>query len=575
MAVRNSVDPITVQVVWNGLLAAANEMKSVLRRSSYNPIINEMNDFSVGLFNEDAETIAQAPGIPAFLCDIPSAIKSIAEDIGGFDRFREGDVYLTNDPYANTFHVHDVNLITPVFYSGALVGFAGARAHWHDIGGASGAGGTNSTEVFQEGMILRSIKMHDAGVLDENVLRFVRENTRLPETVLGDIRAQMGACTIGALRLQEVIAKYGLEEFRKSVNAILDSGEQLARERLAGVPEGEYEAETCLDDDGVEIGRRIPVRVKVVVRDGSMVIDVGGSSGPARGPFNCNVNTTTSFCRLIFKILTTPTEPANEGHFRPLEVRIPDRSLFNAKKPSATLLGFFALEAMLDAIKTALAPAMGDRVNAHDYGKCTPAHFKGYDKNGRYFIFPDTEGGGMGGNPFTDGESGIKGHDTVVVPIEVLEAKFPIRAMQYRLRQDSGGPGRRRGGLGVVKDYLCLVDIHLNAGFDRQACPPAGILGGLPAQHNRIVVKKGNEEVVLPSKVTDYLVRAGEVVSLQTGGGGGYGDPREREAELVRYDLEEGFISLAQTTQVYGLKLDADGVVDSSHTLRGKSSQDG
>jgi len=561
--------------VWHGLLAAANEMKSVLRRSSYNPIINEMNDFSVGLFNARAETIAQAPGIPAFLCDIPSAIKSIAVDMGGFDQFREGDVYLTNDPYANTFHVHDVNLITPVLVSGSLVGFAGARAHWHDIGGASGAGGTNSIEVFQEGMILRSIKLQDAGVLDENVLRFIRENTRLPETVLGDIRAQMGACNIGALRLKEVIAKYGREEFDKSVNTILDSGERLACERVAEIPEGEYEAETCVDDDGVEIGKRIPIRVNVIVRGGRMIIDVGQSSGAVRGPFNCNVNTTTSFCRLIFKILTSPTEPANEGHFRPLEVRIPDRSIFSAKKPSATLLGFFALEALLDTIKTALAPAMRDRINAHDYGKCTPAHFKGYDKNGRYFIFPDTEGGGMGGNPFTDGESGMKGHDTVVVPIEVLEAKFPIRAMQYQLRQDSGGPGRRRGGLGVVKDYLCLVDIQLNAGFDRQACPPAGVLGGLSAMHNRIVVKSGDTEVVLPSKVTDYFVRAGEIVSLQTGGGGGYGDPREREVELVRYDLEEGLISPAQATRFYGFAPDAGRVIDSSPERHQEDRHDG
>ena len=560
MSWPDALDPVSIEIVRNALISAAVEMSIVLKRTAYNYIINEGQDFSVGLFNELGETLAQAPGLPEFVCDIPSAIHSIIDDIGGVERFEEGDIYLTNDPYANTFHVHDVNAIKPVFLAGELVGFSCVRAHWHDIGGASGAGSLQATEVFQEGLILRSVRLYRAGKLNEDILRIIRENTRLPDGVLGDIRAQMGACRIGEQRYLEIVERFGISRFQSASRQILENGEQHAREALLRIPNGVYEAETCLDNDGVDLDRPLPVKVVVKVDEDRITIDVSGSAAWCVGPMHANKNTTTSICRLVFKMLTTPTEPANEGHFRMVSVIIPDESIFNAKRPQGTWPGFFALEALIDVVKRALAEAIPERVNADDYGKCTPAHIKGSYPDGSIFFLADTEGGGWGAKPFEDGENAMLFGDVRITPVELLESKYPVRLTQYRLRPDSGGPGHWRGGLGVIKDYLCLAPgMTLNAGLDRQVCPPQGVLGGQSSIGNRIVIKDADgQETVLPSKVTDYPVAQGQTISLQTAGGGGYANPSQRDHELVAHDVQLGLVSVCQARLAYGVVIDEE-----------------
>lgn len=560
-----AVDPITLEVIHNSLLSAALEMKVDLQRTAHSPIINDGLDFSVAVFNANAETVAQAPGLPSFLCDMPTAIHSVLEDIGGPEHLAEGDVYLTNDPYVNTNHVHDVNVIRPIFFEGKLVGFAGSRAHWHDIGGASGAGGFNSTEIFQEGLILRSIRLYDRDVLNVDALRIILENNRLPEAVEGDLLAQVGASRIGEQRILEILHRYGRDRFESTVRHIFSNGEAQARSALATIPPGTYAAQSCLDHDGVEVTVPLIIRATVIVHNRGLHVDLTGSSPRCRGPFNSNPNTTTSICRMIFKMLTTPNEPANEGHFRPLTVDIPKGSIFDARKPSPTMAGFFAHKVLEDVIKEAIAPAIPDRVNAHDYGKCTPVHIKGWEGD-RFFILPDTEGGGWGGKPTGDGESALLYGDVKVVPAEVLESKYPVRLLQYRLRKDSAGAGRFRGGLGVVKDYKALTDLRLNAGLDRQVCPPQGILGGRPALPNRVVVRGADNEKVLPSKVTDYAIHEGEVISIQTGGGGGYGDPLDRPLWDIAEDLREGLISEDHAREAYGV------VVTGNRVRRGAES---
>jgi len=541
------VTPVTVEIVRNALLACADEMKIDLRRTSYNPIINEMNDFSVGIFTDTGDTIAQAPGLPEFVCDIPSAIHSIVEDIGGFDRFEEGDIYLTNDPYANTFHVHDVNCIQPFFVDEKLVGFCGARAHWHDIGGSSAAGNLTATEVFQEGIILRSVALFRAGKPSEDIFRIIETNTRLPETVLGDLRAQVGACKVGVERVRALIERFGGDVYSECVRRILSDGEHQSLEALRRIPDGVYRAESAVDDDGVDRGIPLPIRVTVTKANDRLTIDLTGSAGAVRGSLNCNTNTVRSVCRLVFKMLTTPTEPANEGHFRMVDLVVPEDSIFNAKRPSATLPGFVAALTLEDVVKRALSSAMPERVNADEYGKCCPAHVKFRDPDGGYRILADTEGGGWGAKPFEDGENALLFGEVRVIPIEICEMRYPVLLRQYRLRENSGGPGRFRGGLGVIKEYECLQDGELNAGYDRKTSPPAGILDGHESIGNRVVIiDPDGGETVLPSKVTDYPVRKGEVISFQTAGGGGYGDPLERDLDLVRSDLLQGFITSAQ-----------------------------
>jgi N-methylhydantoinase B len=240
-----------------------------------------------------------------------------------------------------------------------------------------------------------------------------------------------------------------------------------------------------------------------------------------------------------------------------VDLIVPEDSIFNAKRPSATWPGFFALEALQDAVKRALAEGMPERVNAEEYGRCTPAHLKFRDADGGYRMLADTEGGGWGAKPFEDGENGMLFGEIRVIPVEILETRYPVKLRRYLLRANSGGPGRYRGGLGVIKEYECLTDSQLNAGFDRQFCPPAGVLGGHKAFSNRVViVDEDGTRTTLPSKVTDFAVRAGQVVSFETAGGGGYGDPRERDLELVRSDIRRGYVtSPEQLADEYGVAL--------------------
>jgi 5-oxoprolinase (ATP-hydrolysing) len=558
LADSDELDPITVEVIWNALVAAAEEMSLNIQRSAHNWIITKGKDHSTGIYGPNAETYAQAQGLPEFVCDMPTAIQSIIKDLGGLEAFREGDLYLTNDPYANTLHVHDVNAIKPVFYKGQVIAFCGARVHWHDIGGAVRAGSMTATEVFQEGLILRTIKIMDAsGQMDRNVVSIIRENNRIPDHTIGDLKAQVGACIVGERRLMEVLEKYGLEAFRKSVARILRNGEQQALDVLKQIPEGEYEAQSCLDNDGVDLDKPLPIKVKITVKDETMTFDLSGSAEGCRGPMHCNTNTTGSICRMIYKMLTTPREPANEGHFRAVKVVIPEKSMFRAKKPEATLPGFFALEALIDCAKRALAPAIPHLVNADDYGKCTPAHIAFLREDGEYLFLPDTEGGGWGAKPYEDGENALLFGACPIVSTEDHEAKFPVRLAQYVLRQDSGGPGRYRGGLGIVKDYQALTDCTFNAGLDRQVCPPQGVLGGGSAFGQRLVIKKPDgTELLLPSKVSAYPVKKGEIISFQTAGGGGYGNPLERDLKLIEADLKKGLISPEYAEKHHGVSAD-------------------
>jgi len=544
--------PIVAEIIRNALISVTNEMKIDLMRSSYSPIIHEMLDFSVGLFDRDAQTLAQAAGLPQFLCDMPNAIHSIVDDCGGLEALADGDIYLTNDPYTSSFHLNDVTVVQPVFLDGNIVAFAGARAHWHDMGGKSAGGSTDAVNVYQEGLFLRSVRVAQGGEIDENIVRIVEGNSRLPNAVVGDLRAQMAACHTGVARLRSLLDRYGLETFTNSTRLIMRQGEELARAAVRAIPDGDYYAEGFLDNDGVELDRPLTVAVTVRVQGDEIEFDLAGTTGAAAGPLNANRFITTSELRLAFKTLTTPTEPANEGHFRPLRVIVPEGCLLDARRPSPTLLAFVPLELLVDLVRKALAPAIPEKVTAGDYGRCCVMHAAARSpRDGSFVIIADTEGGGWGAKPFADGESALLFGDIRVIPVEVMEHKYPVVIERYALREDSGGAGRFRGGLGIVRDYRCTDEIELLTGYDRHDCPPWGLFGGLAGAPNTIVVTRvdgGTDEF---RKVTEYPLHAGDVVSFRTAGGGGYGDPRERDRQRVADDLADGYVSLEMAVSDY------------------------
>jgi N-methylhydantoinase B len=565
--------PIVAEIVRNALVSVTNEMKIDLMRSSYNPIIYEMLDFSVGLFNEHAETLAQAAGLPQFLCDMPNAIRSILDDVGGVAAMSEGDVYLTNDPYTSSFHLNDVTVVQPVFYDGQVIAFAGARAHWHDMGGKSAGGSSDATNVYQEGLFLRSIKLSSAGVVDENVIRIIQGNSRLPDSVIGDLNAQVGSCHTGEARLRSLIDRHGLDVFRRCVDLLIAQGEEQARAAVREMPDGEYHAEGFVDNDGVDLDRPLRVAVTVRVRGDEIEFDLTGTDGPCRGPLNANRHITHSELSLAFKTLTTPNEPANAGHFRPMSVIVPEGCLLDAQRPSPTLWAFVPLELLIDLVRKALAPAIPQRVTAADYGRCAVMHMAGRSpRDGSFIIIADTEGGGWGAKPFADGENALLFGDIRVIPAEVLEHKYPVVLERFQLRADSGGAGEFRGGLGIVKDYRCTDELELLSGYDRHDCPPWGLFGGGEGAPNTIVVTRADGDVDEFRKATEYGLRAGDVVSFRTGGGGGYGDPLARDPERVLADVVDGYVSAATAEEAYGVVLTEDGRgVDADQTQRGRA----
>lgn len=563
-------DPITVEVIRNALVAIANEMKVNLMRSAFNPLIYEHLDFSVGIYNEQTETLAQASGLPEFLCDMPHAIASVLRDVGGADAMAEGDVWLTNDPYTSCFHTGDVTIFRPVFAAGALLGFAASRAHWYDLGARSAVATTDATEVYEEGLILKSIRLYERGRRNEEVVKVITANSRLPAaSLIGDMEAQVGAAAVGEARLGELVSRYGREVVQAATHELLDQGERLARRSLANIPDGRYEGELWLDHDGVDLERPLTVKVAVTVEGTDMHIDLAGSSGPCRGPLNCNPYMASAACRVAFKSLTSPHEPANEGHFRPLRVSIPEESLFNARRPSSTYWSVWSVETLSEAVRKALASALPGRTIAGDYGRCCAFHLYGSNPESGFFAMPNVEGGGWGAHPDGDGEHVMLVGDIRNVPIEIMERKMPVLVERYGLRCDSGGPGRYRGGLGVEKDVRCLAPLRMVATFDRSNCRPWGLEGGGEGAGSRLAVERSGSVEVILQKCTGFQLEPGDVISARTGGGGGYGNSYQRRVEDVLADVEDGLVSVEAARRDYGVAIhETDVTVDQASTGR-------
>ncbi|MDA4128869.1 MAG: hydantoinase B/oxoprolinase family protein [Thaumarchaeota archaeon] len=550
------MNPATVEVVRHALLRACDEMKLIIRRTSPSPLTYEMQDFSVALMNENADLLGQSAGLPHFLGNLGTSVRTTAEDIGGFDRFEEGDVYITNDPYRTTLHLADVTAFSPIFFQQTLVGFAVTRAHWIDIGSAKTVGGLFS-EVFPEGTFYKSVRVYERGKPNESILRIIGGNSRLPWAILGDLRAQAAACKIGGERYNKIIGKYGLTTFREAVQAIFEHGERTAREEAKKIPKGTYEGTAYMDNDAIDLEKSIKIKVAVTVDDEGLLVDVDGSSGPVGGNCNCGLEQARTGARTALMSLVAPTYFANEGFFKPLRFKVPESSIFNAKWPSGTMFSWMPVEYLIDLIHTSLSQAIPDRVAAATYGCASICHIHGYDEMERkYWVLSDTQGGGWGGMMGKDGESAMKYGDVTNPPCEFVEKKYNVMVERYELVQDSGGPGKWRGGLGVIRDYRILgQNAKLHAVFERHKNRPWGIRGGSSGGMNDVYVNFGGPNQVECPKVTALPLERGDVVRLMTGGGGGFGNPKERDHEMVKWDVVNGYVSRESAEKDYGFKL--------------------
>jgi N-methylhydantoinase B len=446
---------------------------------------------------------------------------------------------------------------TPFFWQGRLLCFLAVRAHWIDVGGGStGFGSSMTRDVYEEGLQVRSVKIYREGKPNTEVLRLIEDNIRFPESSLGDLRAQIACCRTGEERLEQICRKYGGEVFLKAVETIWDQTDQLVREAVRAIPDGVYEASSFLDDDGRVLSKTIPIKVKVAVRGEELTIDFSEVADQVPGFINCGVSGGLAAARVAFKALTSPEREVNEGSFRALKVVLPPGKLLSARRPAPIGGWSLSLPTVLDTILRALAPALPERIPAAHKGDMGGYAIFGVNpKTGRRYVCQNIIGGGWGGRPFEDGPSAAVSMcqgDVKNTPVELQELYYPLFYECHRLRPDSGGAGKYRGGLGVEVKVRPLYDFYVSRNTDRIQCPPWGLRGGRQGAVNETLVQRDGIEEKLPGKFSHLLVHPGQTVTFLTAGGGGYGDPAERDPASVKRDLKLGLITAEKAREDYG-----------------------
>jgi len=541
-----ALDPVTVEVVRNKLDGIANEMELTLLKSSCSPIVKEGLDASASLFTLRGETLAQAVAIPIHLATLIPCIARILVEFP-LETMREGDLYCMNDPYLGGTHLPDIAVIMPVFARGRPLAFAATMTHHQDVGGMTpGSVPTHATEVFQEGIRLPPLKLREGDKFNDTLLRILRRNVRIPETFEGDLMAQVAACSVGARRLSALAENYGDNHLTAIFADLLDRSEAMTRDVLRALPNGTYRAVDFLDNDGVELDRRIRIEVAVTIDDAGMTIDFAGSSPQVRGPFNAVPSGSLAAACYVVRAITDPTIPTNGGCFRPIALRLPEGSIVNPKEPAPVNARTATIKRIAGTILKALAQAAPGRVPADSGGELLVLAFGGERPDGTRYVTGELVAGGAGASAAKDGVDVIETDATncMNLPAEALELDAPIRVHRVALRPDSGGAGTRRGGLGTVREYEILHgDVRFTHRGERHFIAPSGRAGGADGAMARAVIyRAGGGEEVVPSKIVTTL-HAGDRVVMETAGGGGYGDPAARDPAQLRADMEDGKVS--------------------------------
>ena len=550
---QSIVSPITVEVVRNGLAHIANEMATVLRKTSYNMMIYEVRDYCVGIVDPEGNILSQNFGaLPIFLADLGPAIVDGVR-MHGRDGFRPGDVLIMNHPYVCGQHLNNVVVYTPFFHEGDLVAFLAVRAHWIDIGGRPmGFGFSGTREVYEEGLQFRSLKLYRGEEPNQELFQIIKDNVRFAESSLGDLRAQIAACRVGERGLSGLVKRYGLEQFLACVKAVWRQSEALAREQVARIKPGKYEAEALFDSDGVNLDRPVPLKVKVEVTGGDMTIDFSEISDQVPGSINSGESGAVAAARVAFKSLVSPYAPIDEGCFRALRVVIPEGKILSATPPSPVGNWSRTLPTVIDLILKALAPGMPERVAAGHKGDMGGYAFFGTNpKTGRRFLCQTIMGGGWGGRAHEDGENATVSMcqgDVQNAPVELQEIYYPVLVERQSLREGSGGAGKFRGGLGIEVSVRVLCDAFTNINVERQRTPPWGLFDGECGASAKALVKQtADDPGAWLTKKPNYPLKAGGSVTFFTAGGGGYGPVEQRPCELIARDKTFGYVSETNT----------------------------
>jgi N-methylhydantoinase B len=549
------MDPMTFEVLRNALVNVTEEMALTIRRAAYSTNIKTRADFSCAYFDNELRCVAQSFAQPAHLVSMATVAPASIREYG-LDRFRPGDALLVNDPHRGASHLNDIACLTPVFVGGERVGFLANMAHHVDVGGSSPASLGINREIFQEGLILPPTRVAAGGHIDPNVLGLILANIRAPRETNGDLRAQFSANVVGVRRMEELIRRYPPDVFAEFCDELFAYTARWTERDLGRLPSGTWEAEAFRDDDGFS-DEPVRLRAKVTLGGGRMVLDVSGSSLQRASPINCTRAMSACGLAFIARCLVSSGLPVNSGFLSRLEVKGPDGLVCTAMRPAAVVGGWETGQKLTELIWLALHPALPERVPASGKALIVNIGFGGNDpRRGEYYCYMETIAGGGGARPTKDGPTAVQTnlHNTENAPIEEVEMNYPIRIARYGLIQDSGGAGKFRGGLSVRRDFeFPHDDCTFTILSDGRKFAPWGLAGGLPGACSKFVLDPEGKAEDLPSKITLTVPKGGRV-SVQTPGGGGFGDPKLRDRDAVSEDLRNGYISETSARDHYGFK---------------------
>ena len=569
----SDIDPILLAVLNGRLVQIADEMDATLYRSAFNPIIAEAHDACHGLYHaQTGATLVQGTtGLPIFVGAMAFAVKAVIDKANADGNLEAGDTYLFNDPYDGGTHLNDFRLVRPLFWNGKLFAWLASVGHWLDVGGnVPGNFNAKATESFQEGFRVPPVKLARAGVIQQDIIDILAANSRVPKSNWGDLNGQLNALDLGERRVQALLEDYGEELVASALDLLTARAEKLMRANIASLPDGTYSYDDFLDNDGIT-DVPLSIALDLVISGDTMRLDFSRSSPPCDGPLNIALSTTVACCYVALKHIFTDV-PANAGCLAPIEFVIPNTTLLAVSAPRPVGGYTETILRVIDTVFGAFAKVAPQRANGSPFATINALSLSGWREHGRRWVMFCFFGGGLGGNPETDGlNHGNNPISTATIPpAEILESLYPVMFTQWALRPDSGGPGFNRGGLGAIYEIEALADGATDVSLlgERGKFPPFGVNGGRSAALNRFVYQTDSGERTPPlvSKVTDIRIVAGQHVRLETPGGGGFGDPMTRDPVRVGRDVNLGYVTKAAARKEYGVVIGENGAVDTAAT---------
>jgi N-methylhydantoinase B len=573
-----SLDPVTLAVLNGRLVQIADEMDATLYRSAFNPIIAEAHDACHGLYHADtgATLVQGTSGLPIFVGAMAFAVKAVIDKVARDGDLTAGDTFLFNDPYDGGTHLNDFRLVRPLMRAGKVFAWLASVGHWLDVGGnVPGNFNAKATESFQEGFRVPPVKLVRAGVLQQDIIDILAANSRVPQSNWGDLNGQLNALDLGERRLNALLDEYGDETIAAALDALSLRAEKLMRANIAALPDGTYSCDDFLDNDGV-IDSPLRIALDLSIAGDRMRLDFSRSAPPCDGPLNIAYSTTVACCYVALKHLFTDV-PANAGCLAPIEFVIPDATLLAVSAPRPVGGYTETILRVIDVIFGAFAKAAPERANGGPFATINALSLAGWRAHGRRWVMFCFFGGGLGGNPESDGLNHANNpiSTATIPPVEILESLYPVIFTQWALRPGSAGPGRHRGGLGAIYEIEALEESGAEVFLlgERGKYPPFGVNGGKAAALNRFIYETDRGEATPPlvSKITDVKIRPGQKVRLETPGGGGFGDPATREPARVVRDVRLGYISHDAARRDYKVVLRADGSLDVDATAKARA----